>query len=469
MPNTCPDIAIKENRDTLPPRDAIYWKALMYCRAVGFEKHSYRKAFWIARFRTKRGRYRRHRLGRADKNGKADEIYIETFEQALELAQIWFDLPENRKVAAEPRKLGPTLFLNYQPVATPYTVGNALVEYVAWKRLHTSKLNYISMISRVNYHIVPRLAHIPANEMNGKILREFVTGIMRLPAKRGNIPQEPPRAIESFDDDAIRKRKKTINALLSVVKGALEMAWENSHIESDRFWRGIKYMKNVERPRVLHLSREECRNLLQACQPDLRKLVMGALYTGCRFTELINMRTSHVGRDGYGVYVAPAKTYKGRFVFLPDEGMAFFLSLIKNKSAGELVFTRERNRKWRYNIRYPFKAAIRDANLPEEFTFHGLRHTYASQLIQSGAPLIVVADQLGHINTVTVSKTYGHLSPQIREAEVRQRFTSIDSFFQRKARRERNELRSWRERLHGGDWRTYATIHDLSATEHTKY
>ena len=469
MPNTCPDISIKAIRDELPPRDAIYWKALLYCRSVGFEKHSYRKAFWIARFRTKEGRYRRHRLGRADQNGKENVIYVETFEQALELAQIWFDLPENRKVAATPHKLGPTLFLNYQPVPSPYTVGNALVEYMAWKRLHTTKGNYLSMISRVNYHIIPRLAKIPANEMNGKILRQFVTEIMRLPAKRGNTPQEPPRPIESYDDDVVRKRKKTVNALLSILKGGLEMAWENEHVESDRFWRSIKYMRNVERPRMLHLSRAECRDLLKACRPDLRELVMGALYTGCRFTELINMRACHVGRDGYGVYVAPAKTLKGRFVFLPDEGMTFFLSLIDGNAAGEYIFRRRGNRKWKYCIRYPFKAALKEAKLPNEFTFHGLRHTYASQLIQSGAPLIVVADQLGHVSTETVSKTYGHLSPQIRESEVRQRFTSIDEYFQDKARREANQLKSWRQSLHGGDWRSYATIHDLTATANTNH
>ena len=44
---------------------------------------------------------------------------------------------------------------------------------------------------------------------------------------------------------------------------------------------------------------------------------------------------------------------------------------------------------------------------------------------QAGTPLTVVAQQLGHANTDTVSRTYGHLAPQIREAQVRTHFARL--------------------------------------------
>ena len=65
------------------------------------------------------------------------------------------------------------------------------------------------------------------------------------------------------------------------------------------------------------------------------------------------------------------------------------------------------------------------AGLPKAFCFHGLRHTYASQLSQAGTPLLVIAEQLGHRNIETVSRTYGHMQPQIRSSEVRARFEAI--------------------------------------------
>jgi integrase len=179
------------------------------------------------------------------------------------------------------------------------------------------------------------------------------------------------------------------------------------------------------------------------------------------------MEASDVGRDGYGVRVKPSKSYRPRFVFLPDEGMAFFLALTKRKAPHEKLFIRDNGKEWYTYYRYALKSAVRSSGLPSEFSFHGLRHTYASQLIQAGAPLIVVAEQLGHANTVTVSQTYGHLSPQIREAEVRQRFTTVDRVAAQSAAKQRLKLSKWRNSLHGADWRTYASITDLRARART--
>ena len=96
-------------------------------------------------------------------------------------------------------------------------------------------------------------------------------------------------------------------------------------------------------------------------------------------------------------------------------------------------------------------------------TFHGLRHTYASQLAQTGTPLPVIAEQLGHANTTTVSRTYGHLAPQIREAEVRQRFASLCPESASAAEIGADYLADLRTRLHGSNWRGYAQIADTSS------
>jgi integrase len=43
-------------------------------------------------------------------------------------------------------------------------------------------------------------------------------------------------------------------------------------------------------------------------------------------------------------------------------------------------------------------------------SFHSLRHTYASLSVMAGAPLLVIAQNLGHANTRMVEAHYGHLS-----------------------------------------------------------
>ena len=58
--------------------------------------------------------------------------------------------------------------------------------------------------------------------------------------------------------------------------------------------------------------------------PDLARFVLGALYTGCRATELLRMKVAHVECDGPGVYVTPVKSYTPRFVFCLRRGCNFF-------------------------------------------------------------------------------------------------------------------------------------------------
>jgi hypothetical protein len=44
-------------------------------------------------------------------------------------------------------------------------------------------------------------------------------------------------------------------------------------------------------------------------------------------------------------------------------------------------------------------------------TFHALRHSYASHLIQAGASLVYVKEQMGHSSIQVTVDTYGHLVP----------------------------------------------------------
>jgi hypothetical protein len=54
--------------------------------------------------------------------------------------------------------------------------------------------------------------------------------------------------------------------------------------------------------------------------------------------------------------------------------------------------------------------ALENAGL-RRFRFHDLRHTFGSLLIQDGASLAYVRDQMGHSSIQITVDTYGHLIP----------------------------------------------------------
>ena len=56
-----------------------------------------------------------------------------------------------------------------------------------------------------------------------------------------------------------------------------------------------------------------------------------------------------------------------------------------------------------------FNAGIEDDR--QKICFHGLRHTFASWLVQAGVPLPEVRDLLGH-SSVEMTERYAHLAPE---------------------------------------------------------
>ncbi len=66
--------------------------------------------------------------------------------------------------------------------------------------------------------------------------------------------------------------------------------------------------------------------------------------------------------------------------------------------------------------RYWFVPAIKAAEL-SDFTWHCLRHTFASRLVMAGVDIRTVAELLGH-RTLAMTMRYTHLAPDHQRAAV---------------------------------------------------
>ena len=85
----------------------------------------------------------------------------------------------------------------------------------------------------------------------------------------------------------------------------------------------------------------------------------------------------------------------------------------------DLVFRQASGRSWGASEqRRPLLQASEAARI-EGANFHALRHTWASHRVMAGAPLVVVAQVLGHADTRMVDKHYGHLAPNYAHDVVR--------------------------------------------------
>ena len=169
-----------------------------------------------------------------------------------------------------------------------------------------------------------------------------------------------------------------------------------------------------------YLQTDECRRLLNACPPDFRALVRGALATGCRYGELCRLEVCDFDRDAGTLLVRESKGGNPRHVVLDDEAAGFLTAITAGRSDDERIFRRANGRPWgKCHQARPLIEACSAARIEPAANFYCLRHTWASHRVMKGAPLMVVAQVLGHSDTRMVEKHYGHLAPSYIRDTVR--------------------------------------------------
>ena len=141
------DLSVRRQRRDLPPRVGPYFELLSIGRSIGYHKRTGTHSYWVARYRNRHTSYIQHRLGRADTRGKADGRDVLSYEQAIEAATAWFERPEVIADAIPAKAVGRRTTLDYASDPDgPYTVGDALVEWLEWKRLATTPATYYSLV-----------------------------------------------------------------------------------------------------------------------------------------------------------------------------------------------------------------------------------------------------------------------------------------------------------------------------------
>jgi integrase len=195
------------------------------------------------------------------------------------------------------------------------------------------------------------------------------------------------------------------------LKAALNRAWREGKIASDGAWRRVEPFEEADAARIRYLQIVECQRLINAAEGEFRDLVRAALATGCRFGELAALQVRDFNPDAGTLHIRTSKIGKGRHAVLHDEGIELFKRLAAGRAGIELLLRKADGDRWgKSNQDRRMREACVRAKIEPPANFHALRHTYASHSVMAGAPLLVVAKNLGHSDTRMVEKHYGHLS-----------------------------------------------------------
>lgn len=222
-------------------------------------------------------------------------------------------------------------------------------------------------------------------------------------------------------EDYIAKRREfgisnaTINRELACLKRMYNLAikWGDAKRNPTN---DIRFLE--EPPgRTRFLSQEEAAKLVASCSTHLRPIVITALNTGMRLSEILGLTWDCVFiENAIDPYVAltATKNNKARYVPLNNDVVEVFTELKKNQ-VSQYVFL-STHKKQLKSVRKPFETALKKAGILN-FRFHDLRHTFASHFVMNGGDLLTLKEILGH-HSMKMVERYAHLAAAHKSKQV---------------------------------------------------
>jgi integrase len=222
-------------------------------------------------------------------------------------------------------------------------------------------------------------------------MRTALFGIYRLGIENGKVQTNPARLL---------RRCKVSDGRVRFLN-----QFEPSKIEAD-------YLK------PLKTEEERLRAVIKHDWPEHIEELEIALHTGMRRSEQyqrIDWGCVDLGRKD--LHIPNSKNGQGRHIPLNSEARAAFEHLRKDRAddgpipiapEGPIFLGRSGERL--FGPRHWFEDAVKKAGL-QNFTWHDLRHTFASRLVMADVDIRTVAELMGH-KSIQMTMRYAHLAPE---------------------------------------------------------
>ncbi|MBU0731753.1 site-specific integrase [Patescibacteria group bacterium] len=177
----------------------------------------------------------------------------------------------------------------------------------------------------------------------------------------------------------------------------------------------LKFSKRSQKLPVV-LSRNEIQLILDEVANSKHKLLIGLTYgAGLRVSEVINLKVRDIDLERGVIAVRAGKGDKDRITVLPEKLSSEIMARIRGRSGPEFVFVSERGgRLTARTAQKVFENALRKAGIQKDATFHSLRHSFATHLLESGTDIRYVQTLLGHRNIRTTQ-----IYTQVSTANIR--------------------------------------------------
>jgi len=181
----------------------------------------------------------------------------------------------------------------------------------------------------------------------------------------------------------------------------------------------LKSVPSVTKSRE-HLNKSEQKRLLIARQENLsdirnQLIIRMMLKGGLRISEVLGLKLEDVDINDRSVKIRGdhVKWNKSRITYVDKdtvEILKFYIQVNKNSGPKTKLFNLKPA-----GFRRAFKRYLRIAGLPETFSPHNLRHTFAINYMQNGGTLDKLKNLMGHTNINTTSIYLNYTNNELKK------------------------------------------------------
>jgi len=239
-----------------------------------------------------------------------------------------------------------------------------------------------------------------------------------------NLNKISSRQVDKFITSINGYSKSAAGLYYRTLKAAFSKAVVWEYMPENPF-KKIKAPKQVKSLPIF-INKEDFQKILNnTSHKFLKDIFLTAFYTGMRLSEVLNMNWSWIDFSQNLIIIKNSdsfitKSREERVIPFHQRVKEIFIHRYSTNGKSNYVFYRTESIQLNNNfVSKQFKKAVRQSGLNDDIHFHTLRHSFASNLVQSGSSLYIVKELLGHQDFQT-TQIYSHLTPFNLSVAVKQ-------------------------------------------------
>lgn len=205
--------------------------------------------------------------------------------------------------------------------------------------------------------------------------------------------------------NTLKLSENTLHSRINAVKFYFEQVLHRENL----FFEVPRPKKPTLLPQVI--STKDVKKLFEITQNLKHNLMLKLVYgMGLRVSEIVNIKITDIDSKTMQVFIERAKGKKDRYTNLPESILQQLREYYKVYKPGKYLFEGQYGD--RYSVRSVqkvFKDAMKKAKINKTVGIHGLRHSFATHLLDSGTDIKFIQELLGH-NDIKTTLRYIHVT-----------------------------------------------------------